>query len=80
MKEKKVYVCEACDYQSPKWMGQCPSCKKWNTFVEETYQPAPAIKNQRVAVLSDDSEPVLFKDMEMPKYIRTTRSQSAIRL
>ena len=72
MKEKKVYVCEACDYQSPKWMGQCPSCKKWNTFVEETYQPTPAIKNQRVAVLSDDSEPVLFKDMEMPKYIRAT--------
>ena len=72
MKEKKVYVCEACDYQSPKWMGQCPSCKKWNTFVEEMYQPAPVVKNQRVAALSDESEPVLFKDMEMPKYIRTT--------
>lgn len=78
MKEKKVYVCEACDYQSPKWMGQCPSCKKWNTFVEETYQPTPVVKNQRVSALSDESEPVLFKDMEMPKYIRTTTGTSEL--
>lgn len=70
MKEKKVYVCESCDYQSPKWMGQCPSCKKWNTFVEETYQPANVAKNQRTSVISDMSEPVLFNEMEMPKYIR----------
>ena len=32
---KKVYVCTECDYQTPRWMGQCPSCHQWNTFVEE---------------------------------------------
>ena len=78
MKEKKVYVCEACDYQSPKWMGQCPSCKKWNTFVEETYQPTAVVKNQRTAVISDMSEPVLFGEMEMPKYIRVKTGTSEL--
>ncbi len=78
MKEKKVYVCESCDYQSPKWMGQCPSCKKWNTFVEETYQPVVAPKNTRTAIISDSSEPVLFCDMEMPKYMRTTTGTSEL--
>ncbi|MBO5287367.1 MAG: DNA repair protein RadA [Clostridia bacterium] len=71
MKEKKVYVCTECDYQSPKWLGQCPSCKKWNTFEEETYSAPMPVKNSRVTVISDFSEPVLFKDMEMPKYIRS---------
>ena len=78
MKEKKVYVCESCDYQSPKWMGQCPSCKKWNTFVEETYQPVSMAKNQRTSVISDMSEPVLFGEMEMPKYIRVKTGTSEL--
>ncbi|MBQ8861515.1 MAG: hypothetical protein IJ021_02100 [Clostridia bacterium] len=38
MKQKKVYVCTECDYQSPKWLGKCPSCGAWNTFTEETYE------------------------------------------
>lgn len=72
MKEKKVYVCTECDYQSPKWLGRCPSCGKWNTFEEETYtQPTP-VKNQRLALITDSCEPVLFKDMEMPEYIRSS--------
>ena len=30
-----VYFCQNCGYESTKWMGQCPGCKEWNTFVEE---------------------------------------------
>ena len=30
-----VFFCRNCGYESPKWMGQCPGCKEWNTFVEE---------------------------------------------
>ncbi|MBQ8840676.1 MAG: DNA repair protein RadA [Clostridia bacterium] len=72
MKEKKVFVCSVCDHQSPKWTGQCPSCKKWNTLVEETYEekPLPVVKNSRVSLLSDLSEPVPYREMEIPKYIR----------
>ncbi len=38
-KEKRVYVCSNCGYDSPKWMGKCPSCNQWNTFVEEIIRP-----------------------------------------
>ena len=36
-KSKTVFVCQECGYESPKWMGQCPGCRQWNTFVEETF-------------------------------------------
>ncbi len=35
MKEKTIYICSECGYQSPKWIGKCPSCHSWNTFAEE---------------------------------------------
>ncbi|MBD5204086.1 MAG: DNA repair protein RadA [Bacteroidales bacterium] len=34
-KSKTVYFCGACGYESAKWLGKCPSCGEWNTFVEE---------------------------------------------
>lgn len=36
-KEKTVYVCTNCGQDSPKWVGKCPSCGAWNTYVEENY-------------------------------------------
>ena len=35
MKEKSVYVCGECGYETPRWMGRCPQCGSWNTLVEE---------------------------------------------
>lgn len=35
-KMKTVFFCQECGYESAKWMGQCPGCRGWNTFVEET--------------------------------------------
>lgn len=34
-KPKTQYFCQNCGHASPKWMGRCPSCGEWNTFVEE---------------------------------------------
>ena len=34
-KQTSVYFCQSCGYESAKWMGQCPGCHEWNTFVEE---------------------------------------------
>ncbi|MBQ4277817.1 MAG: DNA repair protein RadA [Bacteroidaceae bacterium] len=34
-KERIAYVCSSCGYDSPKWVGRCPSCGEWNTFVEQ---------------------------------------------
>ena len=39
-KSKTVYFCSECGHESSKWMGQCPACKQWNTFVEEKAAPA----------------------------------------
>ena len=34
-KIKKSYFCQNCGSQSAQWVGKCPSCSEWNTFVEE---------------------------------------------
>ena len=34
-KAKAHLVCQSCGYQAPKWLGRCPGCQEWNTFVEE---------------------------------------------
>lgn len=34
-KAKQIYFCQGCGYESSKWLGQCPGCKEWNTFVED---------------------------------------------
>ena len=31
-----VYFCQNCGFESTKWLGQCPGCREWNSFVEET--------------------------------------------
>ena len=33
--KSSVFYCQSCGYESAKWMGQCPGCREWNTFVEE---------------------------------------------
>ena len=37
-KIKTAFFCQNCGYESVKWLGQCPSCDQWNTFVEELIQ------------------------------------------
>src|SRR5256712_5853057 len=38
---KSAFLCQQCGFQSPKWIGRCPSCDGWNTFVEERVVAAP---------------------------------------
>ncbi|EQB9249195.1 DNA repair protein RadA, partial [Listeria monocytogenes] len=33
-KRTTKFVCQACGYESPKWMGKCPNCNEWNQMVE----------------------------------------------
>ncbi|SHI14307.1 DNA repair protein RadA [Sporanaerobacter acetigenes] len=37
-KTKTKFVCQNCGYETFKWMGKCPSCNEWNSFVEEIYE------------------------------------------
>lgn len=40
-KTATIFFCQNCGYESSKWMGQCPGCRQWNTFVEETVTASP---------------------------------------
>lgn len=41
-KSKSAFFCQQCGYESAKWLGQCPSCKQWNSFVEEVVDKSPS--------------------------------------
>ncbi len=41
-KVKSSYFCQSCGYESAKWLGKCPSCNQWNTFVEEIVEKSSA--------------------------------------
>ncbi|MGA7303636.1 MAG: DNA repair protein RadA [Rhodothermales bacterium] len=45
-KEKTVFFCRECGYEAPRWLGQCPACREWNTLVEEPAadRPGPSTK------------------------------------
>ncbi|MGC4021976.1 MAG: DNA repair protein RadA [Cyclobacteriaceae bacterium] len=45
-KIKTVFFCQTCGFESPKWLGKCPSCGSWNTFVEEVVSKTESTKNE----------------------------------
>ncbi|HTL11411.1 MAG TPA: DNA repair protein RadA [Bdellovibrionota bacterium] len=54
MKIKTRYQCQACAATSPKWLGRCPNCGGWNTYVEEVVRPEaaePTLKSGSLAAL-----------------------------
>ena len=69
--KKTVYFCQECGYESAKWMGQCPGCKAWNTFVEETVS---AKKNPSGNLKASEKrqEPVILKDISLSEDERQT--------
>jgi DNA repair protein RadA/Sms len=64
LKQKTIYTCQQCGYQSPKWLGKCPDCQKWNTLAEEAVvatkgkgrSPLPAGKPQRLHEVAGTEE------------------------
>ena len=42
-----VFFCQNCGHESAKWMGQCPGCRQWNTFVEETIEKTSVRRIQK---------------------------------
>jgi len=46
-KNKTKYVCQNCGYEQPRWLGKCPSCGEWNSFVEEMVIPEDNQKYKR---------------------------------
>lgn len=65
-KETTVYFCQNCGHESSKWLGQCPMCKEWNTFVEETVKKtAGGIGSAKSDAKRKASEPVALSQVSM---------------
>ena len=72
---KTIFICSNCSYHSPKWMGKCPSCSKWNTFVEDVINTAPEETSipKRKSMLASNTEnrAISYNELEIPEYIRS---------
>lgn len=65
-----IYFCQNCGYESAKWMGQCPGCKEWNTFVEELVDKKSISKSGKVSE----------KSIQTPQPISQVKSSSEERI
>lgn len=83
-KVKTAFFCQNCGYESVKWVGQCPSCSQWNTFVEELVQKVVPVSNDwkdfhaqkksgRTVSLKDvkssDDKRIISKDAELNRVL-----------
>lgn len=69
-KTKTVYICSHCGADSPKWLGKCPNCGAWNTYVEEVVaKEVPSAKRPVPSGLSErgQARPVLLRDITAEK-------------
>ena len=74
-KLKSVFFCQNCGNESSKWLGKCPACGEWNTFVEEVVNKAPASSSIKkgVSIVSASDErtrPVLIENIEVTQEVR----------
>jgi DNA repair protein RadA/Sms len=63
-KDKTVYVCSQCGQESPKWVGKCPSCGAWNTYVEEVVRKESNYRQTLTGVQAGKSKPLTLHDIE----------------
>lgn len=63
--KKSVFFCQECGYEAPKWMGQCPACKKWNTFVEESVTPSQGKTSGLAGNVAKAAEPVTLSQVQI---------------
>mgnify|MGYP001195847476 FL=1 len=61
-KNKSIFVCQECGYESNGWLGKCPSCNSWNTFTEEIQDSSMDLKKKNVFF---DVKPVNINDIEV---------------
>ena len=69
VKTKSSYVCQNCGANSVKWLGRCPSCGEWNTYVEErVVQPSPHTKG--LIEISREAHPQNLREVQSSNEIR----------
>ena len=69
-KQKTVYVCSQCGYETARWLGKCPDCGSWNTLTEQLAAPAaPEIKQLKRAP-GTGAEPMIIDDIPLDSMLR----------
>ncbi len=68
-KVKSKYVCQSCGYETAGYLGKCPECGSWASFVEEVLS---GNKLETSVLLPDTNPPIRLSEIEMNKEIRTT--------
>lgn len=63
-KTKTAYVCSNCGNDSPKWLGKCPVCGEWNTYVEEIISKDTSAKKGLSGFETSKAKPLLLKEVE----------------
>ncbi len=65
-KTNSVFFCQKCGYESAKWMGQCPACREWNSFVEEPVVRAVSGSSKKITgKASGSAEPSSLSAIEL---------------
>ena len=70
--KKTIFFCQQCGYETAKWMGQCPGCREWNTFVEEPAEEKHAGISAGNRRNSQSVEPMPLSRVEMTDQERFT--------
>lgn len=66
-KIKTKYVCQECGYENSKWLGKCPECSKWNTFVEEIEDKRSKSNKEVFVIDKSSSRPLNINSIETIK-------------
>ncbi|MCK3880904.1 DNA repair protein RadA [Streptococcus suis] len=68
-KKKTTFVCQSCEYHSPKYLGRCPNCGSWSSFVEEV--EVAEVKNERVSLTGEKTRPMKLNEVSAIQVART---------
>ena len=60
-----VFYCQSCGYESSKWMGQCPGCKEWNTFVEEKINTKTTVSSSASKAGRETEKPLRLSEIAL---------------
>src|SRR5512142_2663269 len=77
-KARTVFACSECGHQSPKWLGQCPACRQWNTLQEEVVAPAPRDGAPARGWGGDVARPIPLHEVEASEEARQKTGMSEL--
>ncbi len=77
-KTKSKFVCQSCGYSSLKWLGKCPGCNEWDTFVEELEAPPKTAHKNESKTISTSSKPQKLSDVTFENEDRTKTNISEL--